>query len=403
MVTAKDLIKFLAVTVNVNGCVPTSCIMRQGFFGAQFSRKVGRPMKRCILFVVLILLAGVLPAQEAGNVQLPALPPVLVPPAPAPEPAPVPAKKPEVVQPISQGRDGVYLMPNGESVYDFLINVSVTVYVGEGDDQVTGSGTIFKRGKFIFIQTCGHVAKSLRRQTSVVDPRTGTSKIVVEFGSGTVKAKKKQDGEEVGKYELIFDVFTYSDETREDLALLICRDKDFPAREVSFFKPMNGQKFPSVGSTLIHCGSLHGEKGNNSVLDVQLSQLGVILEGESYDQLSANAASGSSGGGVYTQNGVFCGIIVRGYNTGGIFYMVPMRRIDAWAKRMGIEWVFDPSLPIPSDEEIAKVPIEDIGRSRPFGGRSDRGKKSSDGKAEIEFMIHKEKGSDTIVTKEKKE
>ncbi len=53
-------------------------------------------------------------------------------------------------------------------------------------------------------------------------------------------------------------------------------------------------------------------------------------------------------------------MIVRGA-VGGFNLMVPQRRIDSWAQRMKLEWVFDATLPAPSEVELQKISIEDTG------------------------------------------
>jgi hypothetical protein len=96
-------------------------------------------------------------------------------------------------------------------------------------------------------------------------------------------------------------------------------------------------------------------------VDGIVSQVGRVYQKKVYDQTNVNAFPGSSGGGVYIKDdGRYCGMIVRG-TYGGFNLMVPMRRINDWAKRMKIEWVLDPSLPVPTDEELLKIPVEDTG------------------------------------------
>ena len=67
---------------------------------------------------------------------------------------------------------------------------------------------------------------------------------------------------------------------------------------------------------------------------------------------------GSSGGGVWTEDGKYMGMVVRG--SGETFNLiVPIRRIRAWAKRVNVEFVFDPKIKAPTAEELKKTPVDD--------------------------------------------
>ena len=45
----------------------------------------------------------------------------------------------------------------------------------------------------------------------------------------------------------------------------------------------------------------------------------------------------------------------------GFNFIVPVRRIHAWAADAKIEWAVDPNSPMPSLKEIEKMPVEDQG------------------------------------------
>ena len=42
-----------------------------------------------------------------------------------------------------------------------------------------------------------------------------------------------------------------------------------------------------------------------------------------------------------------------------------MRRITKWAKKTGVEFALNDCVPVPSDDELKKMPIEDTGREFP--------------------------------------
>jgi hypothetical protein len=64
---------------------------------------------------------------------------------------------------------------------------------------------------------------------------------------------------------------------------------------------------------------------------------------------------------VFLTTGEYIGMLVRG--AGETFNLiVPMRRIQKWAKSEDIEWALDPSVKAPTLQEINKLPKEKIGK-----------------------------------------
>ena len=137
--------------------------------------------------------------------------------------------------------------------------------------------------------------------------------------------------------------------------------KNFISSSVNFYL---NEEVPAVGSELYHVGSLRGQFGSNSVTPGIISQVGRLHLGKIYDQTSCTAFPGSSGGGVFLKDsGLYIGMLVRG--SGETFNLiVPVRRIRAWAERMNILFILDPDLPIPTEEELEKIPIEDTGNQK---------------------------------------
>lgn len=240
----------------------------------------------------------------------------------------------------------------------FLQEISVTIRTGRAE----GSGTLVVRGPYTYVFTAGHVVDDLREVREVLDPIKG-KKLVIEFHDAKIVTVLREDGQPVGRTELDAEVITYSDsENGEDLAILRIKKKNYAQRGAFFYRSSKEEAYPMVGTPLYHCGSLLGEFGENSLIDGMISQIGRTLQKKTYDQTNVNAFPGSSGGGVYVkEDGRYCGMIVRG-TRGGFNLIVPQRRMDTWAKRMKVEWLFDASLPAPaSEEDLRKISIEDTG------------------------------------------
>jgi S1-C subfamily serine protease len=250
-------------------------------------------------------------------------------------------------------------LPAKKDVAQYLQDISVTVNVGYGE----GSGVIKTRlneeGKKInFVWTAAHVVDSVRNVETVIDPRTGTRRIVVKFDDVQVIKELVEGGRKVGELRMDAEVIRYSED--QDLALLKIRKTNFVDASVVFYLD---KEIPAIGTDLFHVGSLLGQVGSNSMTSGIISQIGRVLPSvgkEEFDQTTATSFPGSSGGGVYLRNGAYVGMIVRGAGE-GFNLMVPVRRMQRWAESADILWALDDSVPVPSDEELAKLPIEDSG------------------------------------------
>ena len=125
---------------------------------------------------------------------------------------------------------------------------------------------------------------------------------------------------------------------------------------------------PAIGVELSHCGSLLGQFGANSYTEGVLSQVGRTLEMKGanvkvFDQVTAVAFPGSSGGGMFLKaNGEYVGMLTQGVmKLQGFNFIVPVRRIHAFAKAAKIEWAIDPQAKLPTLAEIEAMPVEDGG------------------------------------------
>lgn len=254
-----------------------------------------------------------------------------------------------------------------DDVSGYLQSISVTVTAKNG----AGSGVIFTREikdgerakKVNFVWTAAHVLEGLRSIRTFVDS-DGHVKKTVEFQDAEIKKKIIEGGRTMGQLVLDAKVVKYSDaKTGEDLALLMIRKADFVQDSLKFYVDEEGKGLP-LGAQLFHVGSLLGEDGSNSMTTGIMSQVGrtVSLSGGPkvlFDQTTVTAFPGSSGGGVFTTDGRYVGMLVRG--AGETFNLiVPVRRMRKWAEKENLLWAMDPSAKAPSLDEVDKITVENM-------------------------------------------
>ena len=240
-------------------------------------------------------------------------------------------------------------------VVDFLQSVSVTVVTPEG----SGSGVIRVRkmgnDDISFVFTAAHVVDSLRKVKNVIDSKTGTPRLLVEFDDAKVVRILIEDGRTIGRSEVDAKVVKFNQE--EDLAVLQVRQKNYSKVGVQFYLE---NVPPRLAVPVIHIGSLLGEKGSNSVTLGIISQHGRLIDSKIFDQVTATAFPGSSGGGVFLYDGRLVGQVLRG--AGENFVLIgPVRRTVQWAKNAGIEWTVNDTVTMPSEEELRSIVVEDNG------------------------------------------
>lgn len=243
-------------------------------------------------------------------------------------------------------------------VADHLQDVSVTIKAGQSE----GSGVIktrdFNGTKVNFVWTAAHVVDGLRKTREIVDPATGSTKTVIEFNDAQIVKELVEDGRRVGELKMDAKVVKFSDyRNGEDLALLMIRKKGFVDTSVEFYL---GNDIPKIGTEFYHVGSLLGQMGANSMTRGIMSQVGRVVDNKVFDQTTVAAFPGSSGGGVYTTDGKYVGMVVRG--AGETFNLiVPVRRIHEWAKKSGIEFAIRDDVAVPTMEELEKTQVEETG------------------------------------------
>jgi S1-C subfamily serine protease len=214
--------------------------------------------------------------------------------------------------------------------------------------------------KVNFVWTCAHLVDGLRSTRTVIDGN-GKNKTVIEFKDAQVVKELVEDGRKVGELKMDAKVILYSDATDgEDLALLLVRKVGFVKQNTEFFLE---NKNVEIGEPLLHVGSLLGQAGANSMTNGIMSQVGRVLnigsgDGTVFDQTTVTAFPGSSGGGVFMNDGRYVGMLVRG--SGETFnFIVPVRRMVKWAKERNIEWAIDVTKPVPTLEDIKRIEPED--------------------------------------------
>lgn len=257
-----------------------------------------------------------------------------------------------------------------QKIINHLQDISVTIKAQSGGwfgGESQGSGVLFTRkdgtDTTTYLWTAGHVVDGLKSHRMVLI--NGSPKVVTEFKDAQVVMEFQEAGRRVGETTVDARVIRYSDaETGRDLAILQIRKKNFAGegRSAEFYKD---DVMPAVGTKLYHVGSLLGQFGSNSLTQGAISQTGRVLQlganGTVFDQTSVTAFPGSSGGGVFLEkNGQYIGMLVRG--AGEQFnFIVPIREMRIWAQSAKVEWALDRSIPLPSAEDLKKLPVEDAG------------------------------------------
>jgi S1-C subfamily serine protease len=141
------------------------------------------------------------------------------------------------------------------------------------------------------------------------------------------------------------------------------RKSDFVQDTLNFHFDKDCVGLP-LGTQLFHVGSLLGEDGSNSMTTGIMSQVGRTLSLSGgpktlFDQTTVTAFPGSSGGGVFTTDGLYIGMLVRG--AGETFNLiVPVRRMRKWAEKEKIVWAMDSNEKAPSMDEIESMTVENM-------------------------------------------
>lgn len=236
--------------------------------------------------------------------------------------------------------------PNSD-LYNSLQAVSVRVDVGRG----TGTGVLVTRrvGDVYrtFVWTAGHVAAGLRNDDGTFRP-------------GTVYREQREGGLLTGTTSTEAIVVAYSDaDAGDDLALLEIQQDNFSLDNANFVQTDVPEP---VGRELIHVGCTLGLYNSVSRGVMSQTDRDLLTTGRAFDQTSCIGFPGSSGGGVYRLDGECVGLLVRGVGP-GLNFIVPVRRMRAWAEKMQVTWALDSDVPVPVAR--AQTPIDDGASTAP--------------------------------------
>ena len=270
------------------------------------------------------------------------------------------------------------LADDARKIAQHLQNISVTIKAEDGYSRSEGSGVLITRDiegkKVTFVWTAGHVVDNLRNVREVIDE--GRPRKVVEFKDAQIVKELVEGGRRVGEIKMDASIIKYSDaDDGHDLALLMVRAKDYGKDTASFYLKEGEDSIIPIGTRLYHVGSLLGQKGSNSMTTGIVSQVGRTLGKVEFDQTTVTAFPGSSGGGVFLQNGNYVGMLVRGAGE-NFNLIVPIRRIQEWAKENNLEWALDPAKKAPSISKIKDISIEDSGLKKKGTGAGEDSEKA---------------------------
>lgn len=275
-------------------------------------------------------------------------------------------------------------------VSEHLQDISVTIRAEDDYQKSEGSGVLITRDiegeKVTFVWTAGHVIDHLRGVRNVIIE--GSTKKLVEFDDVQIIKELVEDGRRVGEIKMDATVVKYSDaDDGEDLALLMVRAKDYGKDNAKFYLSKDDPIIP-IGTRLFHVGSLLGQMGANSMTSGIVSQVGRIHGKVEFDQTTVTAFPGSSGGGVFLEDGRYMGMLVRGAGE-GFNLIVPVRRMKRWAEKHDIMWAIDPKVKAPPIDEIKKLPVESVAKKKDEENEDeDSDKESFDPESgELPFLI----------------
>jgi hypothetical protein len=180
-----------------------------------------------------------------------------------------------------------------QKVAQHLQDISVTIVAKNRLGSGEGSGVIKTRktedGDTInFVWTAAHVVEHLRKTRTIIDSKSGTPKVIVEFDDALVVKANVEDGRQVGKIEFDAEVVRYNAE--EDLALLRIRKKNLIKCSAQIYKE---KSIPPISTGLLHVGSLLGQLGSNSMTNGIMSQHGRLVDRKVFDQTTVTAFPGS--------------------------------------------------------------------------------------------------------------
>lgn len=256
-------------------------------------------------------------------------------PPPAVETLP-PVEKPEEVNTPEEKDPAVPLPEDLQYLYDLTVGVKAT--------WTHGSGLLVKRDETLYLWTAGYVVDTMRKEEVTTDTVTSTQTTVITWLPVTALVIKKDL-----RTEITADVIRY--EGLDAPALLRLRETRPLSKSAVFAEQ---EVIPTVGLVVYHVADsplfpYYTAKGS-------ITTIGKVYDERTYDVTSQIGIPGSGGGGVFTEEGTCIGMVMRGTGDGNL--ILPSREIRRWAKEKDVLWALDQFVPLPSEEERKKIPVE---------------------------------------------
>lgn len=177
-----------------------------------------------------------------------------------------------------------------------------------------------------------------------------TNSVNILKSYATIYQEYSTNGEVTGTNFGLLKLIKFSPSEKDDISLSLIDGQFFNTNSVRFDL---SDRIPRIGEKLYNLSYPYGQM---TFSEGVFSAIGKNISGYVYDQSSCVCYPGSSGGGYYTIDGLCVGLVDM-VNAPSINYMIPIRKIKKWALDNHLEWAIDPSLPIPSTEELEKLTI----------------------------------------------
>lgn len=181
----------------------------------------------------------------------------------------------------------------------------------------SGSGNLIHKFGHTYVLTAAHVV-----QCEVMSRSNALDKVYMTVYQGT---------NEWRAYVINYD-------SDHDLALLRLESTNLVGRSVRFLSP---SIIPLIGTKVLHVGNLQGAfpRSYSEGVIAMVNAPAPADPFHYYDQTTVTAYPGSSGGGIFTADGRYAGMILQ-WAGPGVNFVCPVRRMVEWADRNDLLWLF---------------------------------------------------------------
>jgi len=210
-----------------------------------------------------------------------------------------------------------------------IINPSHYFY--QGQRWSGASGVVFKSRGIHFVLTAAHVVRAYQRSARS-DDLTGYELVrhanIYPSSGSTWRVNEQRPT----KWAVI------RSSEKQDLALLKLRVGEWAGGAA---RPLPMNRSLEIGQTIYQASCFLSE--------IPWVTQGIVggwsadsMENEQCIQVSAACVPGSSGGGIYTEDGYYCGMVVEGRGRGDACSLaVPVGRIRHWLHQIRCSWVWE--------------------------------------------------------------